>query len=141
MFIELGITLAGWLVLMVASTNLLGFFWRGLYSNPEMEALSSEGDEFISSLARNHLKTHKKMNFIGLALILIFISALYYFWNFGVVIAALLLMVGRLPDLHWEITHGRKLQRHDMDRPRFHMVSTVLTWVSLPVLWFALYRM
>jgi len=141
MLIELGITLAGWLVLMLVSTNLLGFFWRGFYSNLDIEALSREGDEFTSRLAKNHLKTHRKMNFIGFALLLFFISALYYFWNFAVVIAAILIMAGRLPDLHWEITHGRKLQRHNMDRPQFHMVSAVLIWVSLPVLWFALYRL
>jgi hypothetical protein len=141
MIIEFGITLAAWFVLMIVSTNLLGFFWRVLYGNPDMEALSNEVHELISSLDKNYHKTHQYINFVGLTLILIFISALYYFWNVGVIMAALFLMVGRLPDLHWEITHGRKLQGHDMDRPKFHMFSTALVWVSLPVLWFALYRM
>lgn len=141
MLIELGIALAAWLVLMVVCTNLAGFFWRGFYANPDMETLSSDGDEIISSFAATHLKAQSKITFIALVLILAFLAMLYYFWNAGAVVVSLMLMIGRLPDLHWEIVHGRKLRKGDMASPRFHVVGTVLTWAALPLLWFALYRL
>jgi hypothetical protein len=48
------------------------------------------------------------MNIIALILIIGFIYSLLHFWNIGVALSAIIIMAGRLPDLIWEIKHGKK---------------------------------
>ena len=141
MFTQFVITLGAWIILTVASANLAGFLVRGFFTNPEMDRLAVDGDDFVKKLAQDYQGGQKKMSVVALILISAFLFALYYFWNSGVVVAALIIMAARVPDLVWEIKHGIKLRMRDMNRPAFHVLSTVLSWASLPVLWYALYRM
>jgi hypothetical protein len=141
MLTQLAITLGAWLILLIVSANLVGFLVRGFFTNPEMDRLAVEGDDIIKGEVQEYYGTQRKMNVFALILITVFILGLYYFWNIGVVIAALIIMASRVPDLVWEIKYGRKLRMKDMARPPFHLLSTALSWISLPVLWYALYRM
>jgi hypothetical protein len=126
---------------MVVSANLIGFLVRGFFTNPEMGRLAVEGDEFVGKLAQDYQGAQSKTNVVAAILIAAFLFALYYFWNMGVVIAALILMVTRIPDLVWEIENGQKLRVRDMRRPALYKLSIALSWLSLPVLWYALYIM
>lgn len=134
---QAAITVVAWLILMFVSTNLIGLLLRGFFPNPEMEKIVA-GDELLTS---EYQRGQRGVNIFALVLIILFLAALYYFWNIGLVIAALMLITARIPDLIWEIRRGRALETRDMMRPRFWMLSTVLSWVSLPVVWYALYRM
>ncbi|MFL6758482.1 MAG: hypothetical protein ACJ8FR_00735 [Sphingomonas sp.] len=120
---------------------MVGFLVRGFFPNPAMQKLAVDSDDFINALAQDHQRSERRMNFVAAALITAFLFALYHFWNIGLVIAAVIIMAARVPDLIWEIKHGSKLRLIDMRRPRFYILSTVLSWVSLPVVWYALYRM
>ena len=139
MIFQFATALGAWLILMLVTTNLIGFSIRGLFTNPDMARLAGGSNDTAKMLAQQHLRMEKKTSFIALILTAAFLLALYYFWNLGVVIAALMLMLARLPDLLFEMKLGRKMQKGDMQRAPFHLMSTVLSWGSLPVLWFALY--
>ena len=65
-----------------------------------------------------------------------FLGALCYFFGLGVSIVAAILMAARVPDLVWEIKHGKGNLE---GQPPIYMVTGLLTWASLPALWYAIY--
>lgn len=136
MLLQLATTLVTWLVLLFVTTNLIGFLVRGVFS-----AFEAEGDDVLKGVIRQHRTTEHALNLVGLVFVILFFLALYHFWNAGVVAAAMMLMAARLPDLIWEVKHGTKLQLKDARRPALWKITTALSWVSLPLLWYALYRM
>jgi len=135
--IEGGVTIGTWFILLFVSTNLIGVLVRGFIQDQKFAELISNND----LIATEHKKSERTTNIIAILLIAVFIGVIYYFWNIGVVMAAVMLMTSRLPELIWEIRHGQKLQSSDTGRPKFVFLATLLSWVSLPVLWYALYRM
>ena len=141
MVYQLAITLGAWVVLMFVTTNLVGLLVRGFYSSPKMDQLATESEPIVQELAQDHQRGQTRANVIALVLICAFLFALYYFWNVGLVVAALMMMASRVPDLIWELNNGRKLEVRDVRRPALWRLTTVLSWVSLPVIWYALYRM
>jgi hypothetical protein len=141
MLAQFAITFGAWLALLIVSTNLVGFLVRGLFTNPELDRLELEGHDFIKGVVRQHRKTEQTANVVALALVVAFLLALYHFWNVGVAIAAAMLMAARITDVIWELRHASKLRLRDMRQPALWLLNTLLSWMSLPVLWYALYRM
>lgn len=132
------ITFFGWLALVLVSINLVGMLVRGLVSNPEIDRMATEGHDFVKKLAKEHQEAEKKVNFVALILIIVYLAALFYFWNIGVVIAALMIMLARIPDLLWEMKHGRAKIK---DMPAIYMLTFLIMLAALPVLWYALYQL
>ena len=133
------VTLVVWFILMLACTNLIGLLVRGFFINPEMENLVAGWHEVVQ---QEYQSNNRKGNMIALVLIIIFLSALYYFWNLGLVIAALMLMGARIPDLIWEIRHGVEDKRLTaILQPWPYKLLGAIGWASVPVIWYALYRM
>ena len=126
-------------ILMYLSVNLLGLFVRGLFSNPELDKLKQESHEFIKHEIEKSQRADKWINIIALILIFAYFYALFHFWNFGVVATAVIIMAGRLPDLIWEIKHGKKTDPKLMKRNAMYYISAFLPWLALPVLYFSLY--
>jgi uncharacterized membrane protein (Fun14 family) len=141
MISRLLITFFAWLVLMYVSINLVGLLVRGLFSNPEMEKLATEGSDFIKKKVKEHQRAEKKVNFIALALIAVYLIGLFHFWNVGVVVVAVMIMAARIPDLVSEIKHGRQNIKHaSMADNLLTILMLVIMFVALPVLWYALYK-
>ena len=133
------ISIAFYFILMYLSVNLLGLLVRGLFSNPELEKLKQESHEFIKHEIVLSERANKWINIIALILILVFFFLLFHFWNVGVVAAGVMIMVGRLPDLVWEIKHGRKTNLKLMKKNLLFYISAFLPWVAYPVLYYFLY--
>ncbi|MCL6096763.1 MAG: hypothetical protein M1444_03760 [Patescibacteria group bacterium] len=133
------ITLVFFFVLMYLSVNLLGLFVRGLFPKLEIERVKKEGLPEIKNDIEDYRKKQPWITFFALILNIVFFYILYYFWNIGVVIVAIMLMSGRLPDLIWEIKHGRKIDPKTMPKNTLNYVSTLLLWGALPVLYYFLY--
>jgi len=133
------ITVVFYLILMFLSVNLLGFLVRGLFTNPDLERIKQQGHEFIKNEINKSQRADKWINLIALLLMIIYFYALFYFWNAGVAIVAILIMVGRLPDLVWEIKHRRKTEPELMKKNTLYYISTILPWIGLPILYFSLY--
>src|SRR3989344_7490828 len=108
MITQFAITFGGWLVLLWASINLIGMLVRGLAIISELGKILAKGSPAFKEVAAEFYKPseEKRTNIIAIILIIVFLSVLYYFWNIGVVIAAVLIMAARVPDLLWEMKHG-----------------------------------
>lgn len=140
MIYQLTIIFFGWLALVIVGINLIGMFVRGLVLVVDADDQISKGSEAFKGLAKEvyDAKTEKKINVVAFALIIIYLIMLFYFWNIGVVIAAIMIMVGRIPDLLWEIKHGK--QKHK-NMPAQYLFTLVIIFASLPVFWYGLYRL
>lgn len=128
-------------VLMYVSINLLGFLVRGLFSNPELDKLESEGSDFIKDEIKKSKNADKFVNIIALILIILFFYLLLHFWNIGLALVALLFMAVRLPDLLWEIRHGKKMTRavaNSLSRNILYY-TVFLDFLAFPVLFYFLY--
>jgi len=139
MFTHIIISVVFYFVLMLLSTNLLGLLVRGLFSNPELDRLKREGHEFIKNEIEKSQRAEKWVNITALLLIIVYFYLLFHFWNLGVVVAAIILMAGRLPDLLWEIKHGKKTDLTLMKKNAMYYITSFLPWVALPILYFSLY--
>ena len=136
MITQLIVTFLGWLAMLWLSINLIGMLLRGLVSNPEIDQLATEGSDFIKKIAKEHQEAEKKVNFVALALIIVYLVALYYFWNVWIVVAALMIMAARIPDLLWEMQHGRANVKK---MPAIYHLTLLVMLAALPVLWYGLY--
>jgi len=125
-----------WFVILWLGTNLVGMVGRGFFEKP---ALS--GNRFITFISI--LAT------IGICL--------FVYYKFGILflVAIILIMVSRIPDLYWEvrilpkelgvpypvpkdlIRKAIKLKTRKM--PAWDILLTSFTWISLVVLFIAFY--
>lgn len=139
MIIHILISIVFYFILMCLSATLLGLFVRGLFANPELKRLKQEGHEFIKHEAEKSQRANKWINITALILIVAYLYLLFHFWNIGVMAAAIIIMVGRLPDLLWEIKHGKKTDLKSMKKNAIFFITSLLPWVALPVLYYSLY--
>ncbi len=139
MIVHILISIASYFILMYISVNLLGLFVRGLFSNQELDKLESEGGDFIKGEIKKSKRADKWINIIALILIITYFYLLFHFWNIGVVVVAIILMAVRIPDLLWEIKHGKKIDK-SAPKNTLSFITTFLTWGMLPVLYYFLYH-
>lgn len=133
------ISVVFYFVLIYLSVNLLGLFVRGLFSNPEFDSLKQEGHEFIKREIEKSQRADKWLNIIALILIITYLYLLFYIWNIWAMVAAIIIMIGRLPDLLWEIKNGKKTDPKLMKKNALYYISALLPWLALPVLYYSLY--
>ncbi len=134
-----------YLVLMWLSVNLLGLLVRGLFTNPGLDKLKAETKhDFIKEEIKKSEHADKWLNVVAFLLIIGYLYAIFYFWNMGVTAVALVLMLVRLPDLLWEIKTGQQLNRVasalSMPKNALYYITTFLTFVALPALYYFLYH-
>lgn len=126
---------------MYLSVNLLGFFVRGLFSDPKLDELKkNQKFEFLKKEVDNFQRANSWTNIISFLLLVVYLYLLFHFWNIGVVAAAVIIMVGRLPDLVWEIENGKKINPELMKKNALYFISAFLPWVAFPVLYYSLYH-
>jgi hypothetical protein len=125
---------------MYLSVNLLGLFVRGLFSNPELDRLKSEGREFIKNEIEKSQRADKWINIIVLILIIAYLYLLFHFWNIGVMAVAIMLMIGRFDSLLWEIKNGKKTNTKLMPKNALFYICSFFIWGALPALYYFLYH-
>ncbi len=141
--IHILLTIVFYLALMYLSINLLGLFVRGLFTNVEFENLKKEGSDFVKQQIEKSECADKWLNIIAFLLIVGYFYATFYFWNIGVTIVAFTLMLVRLPDLIWEIKHGKRITVNVaklMRKNSLNYITTFFTFVALPALYYFLYN-
>jgi hypothetical protein len=142
MISHLLISVVFYLVLLYLSINLLGFFVRGLFPDPELDRLKLEAHDFIKHEIEKAQSANTKINIIALTLLVIYFYLLFHFWNIGVVIVAILMMASRFPDLLWEIKHGKKLTHTDAKALPHNVLFYITSFsflVDFPLLYYFLY--
>ncbi len=120
---------------MFVGTNLIGLIVRAW-------ARSSQKVYEENEIFQKYIKRNKRASFLLTILYclitLLYFSMLYYYWNIGVVIAAIMLMFGRLPDLLFEIKTGMKINNKTMPRTPIYIIGMIIMWIALPLLWYSL---
>lgn len=141
MIIHLLITIVAYFILLYVSINLLGLFVRGLFPQQELNRIKKEAPVFIAAAGsdKEYVRQQKRTTIIAFVLNIVFFYLLFRIWNLGVVMAALIIMVGRLPDLLWDIEHGKKTDPKLMTKNAIYYISAFLPWLALPVVYFSLY--
>lgn len=145
------LTIVGSFVIMILSTNLLGGVVRGFFENPALRNLQDNmnadntGDirpelkEIINEDIDRQKKASHPVTLVFVLLTLLFFYGLYSLLGLIGVVAALLNMAGRLPDLLWEIRNGRKISTRDMPMGVLSIATTLILWAAFPLLWWAFY--
>ena len=133
--------LVSWVVFTLIGTNLVGMVVRGLIPNPEMDALESEAHPIIRDAIGKYKRANLGCTLFSALLVALYLYLLVRFWNLGVLAAATMLMLSRLPDLSWELRTGQKVTRRTAPKGGRDVFATVMMWAALPLLWFALCRM
>ena len=143
--VHIFITIVFYLVLLWLSVNLLGLLVRGLFTNPELNKLKAETKhDFIKEEIKKSERADRWINLIAFLSIIGYLYAAFHFWNIGVTVVAIILMLVRLPDLLWEIRTGQELNRvaSALSRPKnaLQYITTLLTLAVLPALYYFLYH-
>jgi len=129
-----------WFVLMLVTTNLVGFVVRGFFP-PSLPV--GDSSDAVTVMLKQEASRYYLANFVmtmlAVGLTCSFLFALCHFWNVGLAIAAGMLMLSRLPDLFWEIRNGRPQSIQELPKTGIHLVATALIWLVIPVIWFSLY--
>lgn len=140
MIIHILISVTFFFVLMYLSVNLLGLFVRGLFPKLELDRIKREGLEHIKHDIKGYQRRQIWITAIALVLNIAFFYLLFRIWNIGVPIVALIIMAGRLPDLLWDIEHGKKTDPKLMKKNVLYYVTAFLPWLGLPLLYYSLYH-
>lgn len=133
-----------WLVLMLVGTNLIGHIVRGLVHQdlPHEDEFDSE---LVKGIARRTRRGDTVLTVGWMIVGLVYLYVLFHWWNLAVAIAALVIMLTRLPDLLFEIKMGlsysaqaRKLAAEMMPNRPLGTLCTAIDWLALPLLWWGL---
>jgi hypothetical protein len=118
---------------------------RGLFTNPERDKLKAETKhDFIKEEIKKTERADKWLNLIAFLGIIGYLYATFHFWNIGVTVVAIALMLVRLPALLWEIKTGQELNRvasaMSMPKNALYYITAFLTFAALPALYYFLYH-
>ena len=142
MIVVIGIvkTIVAWLIMELIGINLLGYVVRGLLWSP------TSMEEKVAKIVFKDIPNREPMtpifNFVITLVAFVFtvayFFALYHFWNIGLVAAAGIIMLSRLPDLLWEIKNGVKVTK--TTGPKLGTLFAMECLISIPLVWFSLYH-
>jgi hypothetical protein len=123
MFCVIKLILA-WFILLYIGTNLVGYVVRNFlsWSSPVIDLR-----EPFKKMFTHELRRERALDI-----------AIYHFWNVGLAVSAGLVMVGRLPNLLWEIRTGTKISTANYPKGAVSVMSIVLILLSLPLTWYSL---
>ena len=121
-----------WLIFMFVGTNLVGFVVRGF-----LQPLRVEG-EHLRRFSQRLRSADLALTFSSAVAIAAYLFALFHFWNIALAVVAALLMIGRVPDLIWEIRTGLKITRRTRPKGFIALLTTIEPWLSLLLVWYAL---
>ena len=122
-----------WITLMLVGTNLIGFVVRGLlWIPPHIDADAPKSVRHIlADEVRRYSVANIAITIFWTLLSLAYIGALYHFWNILLASAGILEMCSRLPDLLWEIRHGKRLTKGDAPSGAIYKFATTLSFICL----------
>jgi hypothetical protein len=125
-------SIVGYFILMLIGTNLWGIVVRGL--RPTFKRITKENLESIENINNGGSIITILFSIIGVEYFLL----LYQYWNIGIMVAGLLLMFARLPDLIIEIRTGKKINSNNMPKRPLNVLLNIFSWLALPLIWYSL---
>lgn len=132
-FLSIVKTIIGYFAFMFIGTNLLGMIMRGILPSYYKE----DGKLFLIE----DISSSKSivMTLLFLAIAIAYLYLLYHFWNIGIFLAGLIMMLTNLPDLLFEMRTGEKINFKNMPKKPINNICSLLSWLSLPLIWYSLY--
>ncbi len=120
---------------MFASTNLLGLIVRGFFPNVHQieDSLTPE----VRKAYLKHIRVNNILTILFVFIAIVYFVLLYKFFNIGVVLVSALIMLCRLPSLIREIKIGGEISLNAFQKI-LDNISTLILWLTLPLLWFSL---
>jgi hypothetical protein len=135
-------SIVAWAVLTFVGTNLIGFVVRGIFwSPPHVEATDERMAQLFRHETRRACVGNAAITLLSILATAAYLFALFHFWNVWLAVAALLVMASRLPDLMWEIRTDKRVTRQNAPKGWLYVVTTVVWWGMLPLIWYALCKM
>lgn len=123
-------TAVAWLLLMVIGANLIGFVVRGFFhAPPAIEAPSERVEALFAQMNRANIA----MTLLGIALSAGYLFALFHYWNALLALAGGMLMASRIPDLLWEIKHGKPVGPKSTPKGPLYVAATLVMWGAIPL--------
>ena len=138
-FLSIVLAVVGYFVLMYITTNLIGMVVRGFFRDANLEKMKTDNN--VSIFIKKHNRADDVTTIVFVIISILFFYLLYRYLNIWAVFAALLLTVGRIPDLLWEIKHGQKTTMENMRRGPIDIATSIMDWLALPVIWWSLYTL
>lgn len=140
---SIGLSIVGYFVLMFITTNLTGMVVRGFFRDVKLEELKK--DEKTHPFIKQEIAKYDRVG-MGITIFfsiisLLFLYLLYRYLNIWAVVAVLLLIFSRIPDLLWEIRNGKKVRVNDRPKGGIYLITDMTIWIALPVLWWSLYNL
>lgn len=134
----------GFFILLFLSTNLTGMVVRGFFSDAELQRI--EDDKNTHDFIKNEIKKYDRgelfTTIVSIILLVGFLFLMYKYLTIWALVATLMLMISRIPDLLWEIKNGKKTTMDNIRKGFFHtLVGGLLTWLALPVFWWTIYSL
>jgi hypothetical protein len=141
---SIGLSIVGYFILMYITTYLTGMVIRGFFCR------DTDFEDFVK---KGRLRPHTKMKIsigdrtdklmtIQFSIItILFLYLLYHYLNVWTLIAALLLIFSRVPDLIWEIRNGKKVTANDRPRGGFHSVTDITMLIGPLIFWWSIYNL
>ena len=126
-------SIIGYFVLMLIGTNLLGIVVRGLKPTHVRDS-----DGYLLEIENISSNKSIIMTIIFSIITVVYLYALYHYWNIGILAAGLILMVSRLPDLLFEMKTGNKLNLKNMPKRPVDILLSIVSWIALPLIWYSL---
>ncbi len=128
-------------VLLYVTINLTGMVVRGFFRNATLEKLKNDekAHSFIKTEIDRNNRVDDAITVVFAIISISYLYLLYRFFSFGVVVAVLIIVVARVPDLVWEIKNGRKVTRSDGPKGGIHSITGIMGAISLLLLWWLLY--
>ena len=129
-------SILGYLVLMLAGTNLLSIIVRGILPTYKKDA---DGNLQLTMDAKP--SGGIVITIVFCVITILYFYALYHYWNIGIVVAAGMLIVSRIPDLLFEMRTGEKFtlkNRKNMPNRPVDFICKLLSWGALPLTWYSL---
>jgi len=120
-------------ILMLIGTNLLGMAVRGIIPSYKKDNHGNLQLVEVITSSKSILITI----FLSLVCIL-YIYGLFYYWNIGLAVAGIILMLTRIPDLLFEMKTGEKVNFKNMPKRPIDIFCSLLTWGELPLIWYSL---
>ena len=126
-------TIIGYFILLFVGTNLLGLIVRGI-----LPTYVKDMDGDLSVLTNISSGKNLVMTIAFLSITIVYFFLLYYYWNYGILTAGLILMLTRLPDLLFEMKTGEKINSSIMPKRPIDIFFSIMGWLMLPLIYFSL---
>lgn len=130
-FILIMKTIAAYFVIAFLSTNLLGLFIRGIIPSIQKDSIGNLVEVDIKS-TRSILIT-----ILSLVIIITYILLLCKYFNHGIALAAIIMMISRLPDLLAEMKTGDKKAYKKISKTPIGIITTAMAWSILPLIYYS----